>query len=391
MKVLFVHTYYKQRGGEDAVFENEMELCSSAVEVHKFTLSNSGSFVSVLFKLLFAPFNFVSVSRFKKVLTALRPDVVHLHNWHFAASPAIIYAAKRKNIPVVCTLHNFRLICPSATLFFNGEIFLASTAHGFPWTAVKKKVYRNSYLQTFWLAITVRLHRSLATWQSVDRYMALTAFAKNMFLHSDLKLKDEQIVVKANSAADKGFNVAERAGFFLFAGRLTDEKGIEVLLKAFKGSIHSLKIVGEGRLQNEVKQACDNNPQLSYLGPISNNETIELMKNATALIFPSVWFEGMPLTILEAFSTGTPVIASKLGAMEAMIKDGENGRLYKAGDAEELRTAIDEWSNLSKQQHDEYCRNARRSYEMDYSEENNLQQLLSIYNSVTKKVVAAKN
>lgn len=382
MKILLIHTFYGQSGGEDQVFSNEYDLLSSAIQVKKLCFYNSGNKLAVLFRFILGPYNIFALIKFKKAIKEERPDVIHLHNWHFAASPLLIRSAKKMGIPVVITLHNYRLLCPSATLFHQNELFTDSLAGGFPWKAIHKKVYRDSWIQTFWLASITYLHKKLKTWQKADRYITLSNFARELFLQSDLQLKQEQLVVKSNFVKDGGYNIKRRSSGFLYVGRLSPEKGIEVLLSTFADTEFQLNVVGDGPLRKEVEQAAAQNGNITYLGKKTNKETRDLMKSTGALIFPSIWFEGMPMTILEAFSTGTPVLASRLGSMQHLVSPGYNGLLFKSGDPESLLAGLHEWQNLDLLSKTVQCINARKTYLTHYTAETNLDQLLTIYRSV---------
>lgn len=381
MKILLIHTFYGQSGGEDQVFKNECDLLSCAAEARQLCFDNGGKKAQVLFKFILGPFNVFSLSKFRSAIKADRPDVIHIHNWHFAASPILIRAAKKLQIPVVVTLHNYRLLCPSATLFHNGKLFTESLKERFPWKAISNKVYRNSRFQTFWLAAITHWHKRLKTWQGVDRYIALNEFSKDLFLKSDLNLNENQIDVKANFVTDSGCNVKDREKYYLFVGRLSPEKGLPTLLAAFSNTGYELRIVGDGPLREDVERFANENTNIKYLGSRSNEEIRNLMKNARALVFPSIWYEGMPMTILEAFSTGTFVIGSRLGAMESLITHDHNGYLFTPGDIRGLRSSIAEWEALDLLSKTIKSINARRTYESHYTPEDNLDKLLSIYSS----------
>lgn len=383
MKILFVHTAYTERGGEDSVFHNEYELLSSHTDIHKVSFSNGGNKFKTALKFLLAPWNFSAAARLKKLILQHKPDVVHIHNWYFGGSPLLIRVVKKLGVPLVLTLHNYRLLCPSGTLFHQGRIFEESLKPGFPWKAVKNKVYRNSAFQTFWLAFTVYFHKLLKTWNAVDQYIALTPFARNLFLNSALNLRADQISVKPNFVEDKGYNLKNRSPRFLYVGRLTQDKGIEILLKAFAGTEHELQIIGDGPLKGKVLKAEKENSNIKYLGLRSNNQIINILKKSTALIFPSMWYEGMPMTIHEAFSTGTPVISSKLGAMETLIKDHHNGLFFEAGNYKDLREKLDHWNSLESKE--SFFVNARKTYEDKYTPNINLSTQLAIYNSAIVK------
>jgi glycosyltransferase involved in cell wall biosynthesis len=384
MKILYVHTSYEQQGGEDQVFANEVALMQPKHEVRQLLFNNGGKKYQMLFKFLLAPYNPISRYKFERILKKEKPDLVHIHNWHFCASPALILAAKKSAIPLVLTLHNFRLLCPSATLFHKDKIFVDSLNGRFPWKAVKEKVYRNSYLQTFWLAFTVNYHKWRKTWEAVNQYITLSSFAERLYLESGLKLKPEQLTVKPNFVSDPGYAIEHRGQHFLFVGRLCVEKGVHHLLDAFKVLPYQLTVVGDGPLREYVETAATVNSNIQYRGKQESAVVLELMKSASALIFPSIWFEGMPITILEAFATGTPVIAGRLGVMQSLITHEKNGILYEAGDANALHNAISSWASKIPASRREISKAARKEYERHYTPEANLNQILTIYNSVIK-------
>jgi glycosyltransferase involved in cell wall biosynthesis len=385
MKILYVHTSYEQSGGEDLVFANEVELMRREHEVQQLLFNNGGNRILRFFKFLFAPYNPFSIYRLNEMLKKEKPDVIHLHNWHFGASPGLISVAKKHGIPLVLTLHNYRILCPSATLFHKDGLYKDSLKAGFPWKAVKNRVYRNSYIQTFWLAFTVHFHKWLRTWQDVNKYITLSPFAEQLFLDSTLKLTRNQLAVKPNFVADPGYTTADRGVCFLFVGRLCIEKGLHHLIAAFKDLPYTLTIAGDGPLREYVEAASKTHANIQYQGKKDKAEIFELMRSASALIFPSIWFEGMPMTILEAFSTGTAVIAGRLGTMESLIGNEENGILYTPGDVRALKKAVASWVSNSPAQRLQISKSARDAYERLYTPESNMNQILTIYNSVIKE------
>jgi glycosyltransferase involved in cell wall biosynthesis len=384
VKILLVHTYYKIRGGEDATFEQEDKLLRENNDVETVVYHNNTG-IKGFFQFLFSVWNVAAAKKLIKRIKSFQPSVIHIHNWHFAAGPAIIRAAKQHNIPVVITLQNFRLLCPSASLMNGEKLFLDSIHQNFPWTAVKKGVYRNSILQTFWLAFVVWFHKKTGTWKKVDRFIVLTPFAQNLFLHSSLGLSKKQLVIKPNFINLPVLeNKPARSGF-LFAGRLTEEKGIKILIEAFSKTTIPIKIAGEGPLLDFVKNAMQNNPNIQYVGRLNNRSLINAMASCEALIFPSVWYEGMPITILESFATATPVIASNLGAMQFMIEHNYNGLHFAQGSVEDLLDKVFLWQSFSEKQKQEMGQNAFQSYIQQYTAEKNKQLLTDIYTEIISK------
>lgn len=380
MKILIVHSYYQIRGGEDAVFEQEKNLLQDGNEVERLAFKNKTGIKGAI-QFLFSIWNPLIRRQVRKKIKIFHPSVIHIHNWHFACGPAVIRVAKDLRIPVVLTLHNYRLLCPSASLMNKERLFLDSISQGFPWVAVREKVYRNSFIQTFWLACVVWFHKKVGTWRLVDKYIVLTPFAKTLFQQSTLGLTENQLVVKPNYVAHSKVVNTQRNGF-LFVGRLTEEKGIKVLLQAFSKLDFDLKIAGEGPLAEEVEAAAKLHSNIQYLGRLNKEAIIFNMFSSEALIFPSLWYEGMPMTILESFSAGTPVIASRVGAMESMINDHYNGLHFEVGNAEDLASKLNKWRALNEAEKLQLQQNAFQTYLNNYTPEYNRAQLLKIYDSM---------
>ncbi|MDR0606037.1 MAG: glycosyltransferase, partial [Bacteroidales bacterium] len=266
MKILIIHTVYRFKGGEDSVVESEKKLLQeNGNEVFSLIFMNSTNPVKALAVFFIALFNPVSYFKVIKTIKKFQPDVVHVHNWHFAASPAIFFAARKKRIPVVHTLHNYRLLCPSGILFHQRKLFLDSLQQEFPWQAIKKKVYRNSISQTFWLAFVIWFHYKIGTWNKVDKYIALTSFGKDLFVSSKSAVFAQKITVKPNFTYDL-HGIKSWLDSFLFVGRLSEEKGIDCLLEAFKSTGLELKIGGNGVLVGDIKKFCGKYHNIQYLG-----------------------------------------------------------------------------------------------------------------------------
>ncbi len=387
MRILIIHCAYQFKGGECNVVMEESTL-----------LKEAGNRVRVLqfdnqqyqyLKLLQMPFNITSYIKTLKVLMAFRPDVVHIHNIHFGGSPSILYAVKKMNIPMVMTLHNFRLLCPSGKLFNNGKIFLDSLSQDFSWNAVKKGVYKKSRLLTFWLAFSTYLHKKIKTWQLPDQYIVLSEHAKELFLQSPLQLNSSQLTVKQNFGYEPPFSPLPRQEHYLFIGRLSKEKGIEILLEAFSKLEYTLKIAGDGPYTKQLKDYCENHPNIEYLGALKKDKIYRELQECSALIFPSIWYEGMPLTIIEAFACGTPVIATNLGVMKNMVQHEHNGFLFEAGSIKDCVLQLHKWFYMDQAEKNIYYRNCRKTFTQQYTAEKNITRLMEIYNAVIPKRRAA--
>ncbi|SKB27641.1 Glycosyltransferase involved in cell wall bisynthesis [Parapedobacter luteus] len=382
MRILILHNHYQDPGGEDAVFEQERILLSTTETVSSLTFKNRKGWRGV-WQTLWSPWNVWAAQRIKQAIQRHQPDLIHIHNLHYAIGPIAVVIAKRMGIPVVMTLHNYRLLCPSATLFHHGKLFTSSLRAQYPWKAIRLGVHSHSIFKTCWLASTTWLHKKLGTWQQVDRYITLTDFARQLFIVSSFNVPAEKFVVKPNFVTRSRQSGQPREKHFLFVGRLTEEKGVKVLLDAFSTTGLRLRIAGDGPLRELVKEATKKQPHITYLGALRPAAIDAELASCTALVFPSIWYEGMPITLLEAFAAGTPVIASDLGAMRSMITEKQNGWRFPAGDATILRQKLQQWLDLDEASRRRIGNGARLTYEQHYTAERNKARLLDIYQSVT--------
>jgi glycosyltransferase involved in cell wall biosynthesis len=383
MRILLIHNKYKLPGGEDNVFAAESELLEGyGHEIDQLVFDNSviQTFLDKCLNGLRVFYNPASARQVERKIEAFKPDVIHVHNFMPLASPSVFFVANRYRIPVILTLHNFRLVCPSATLFHKNAIYEKSLTSLFPFDAIMKGVYRNSVLETAILACAVSLHHLLGTWRrKVDFYIALTSFSKEKLTSARVPLPADKILIKPNSVQDCGMGTSRRRDHFLFVGRLVEEKGLRTLLQSTWRSNFQLIIIGDGPMQQEVIEHTRKNPHVIYLGPQNKATVISHMKACAALIFPSLWYEGLPLTLIEAFSAGTPVIASRLGAMQELIQHGVNGLLFEPGNERDLVRCIE---SVHQQQVnvDLMSERARATYLRYFTPERNYNLLLTIYN-----------
>jgi glycosyltransferase involved in cell wall biosynthesis len=391
MKILFIHTYYIQRGGEDAVYEDELSLMRGAGWETESLLFNNRKHAAL--KFLFFFFNPVSFWKTCRAIRRFKPDVVHVHNWFFAASPAVFIAARWMRVPVVHTIHNFRILCPSSFLFVKNELFLDCMSRVFPLEAIRRKIYRDSAFNTGWLLTGTRLHYLLGTWQRIDLLICLTNPARQMLCDSLLRIQPERIAVKPNFFAGFGDptpstggapaeNATTRRKDFLFVGRLSPEKGISLLLDAFRNSPFALRIIGDGPLRAEVENCAADYPNIHYLGHQDKQQIIRYLYECEALIFTTIGFEQFGLVIIEAFSCGTPVIGPDTGSPSELIIEGYNGLHFRTGSVPDLRQKIQYFHALPQLTHQSFSRNARETYYKHYTPQTNLRLLSNIYKSV---------
>ncbi|MGX9418446.1 glycosyltransferase family 4 protein [Vibrio sp. WJH972] len=381
MKILIAHNYYQVRGGEDGVMENEVHLLKENGNiVLEYTIHNDHikSLLSKLLTMINVPFSYTEYKKFKLVLKKELPDVVHVHNYFPLFSPSIFYACKKANIPVVHTLHNYRAVCPTALLMHDREINERSI-HGRSWWTVLKKVYRGSFVGTFILAIMVELHKYLGTWLTkVDRFITLTNFARNKYIEAGWS--EKKVAVKPNFISDPyqgKKKVDKKGGYALYIGRLSQEKGIDILFDAWQGCDYPLKVVGDGPLKEFVE---DNSAgSIEYLGLKAKSEVIELITKADFIVMPSTWYEGFPMVLVEAFACGTPALVSKLGSMEEIVTVGKTGLHFETGNSRDLAVKV-QWMRKNLEQSQLMGSNARKEYLAKYTPEKNYELLMNIYN-----------
>ena len=370
------------------MFEQEYNLLKQSEEVKAVTFRNlSGMRGAGQF--LFSIWNFKAAQKVKKVMLEFTPDIVQIYNWHFATGPLVIRAAKKLKVKVIVSMANYRLLCPSATLVHKGKLFTQSIdKKGFPWDAVRHKVYRDSLFQTFWVAFTVYFHNQIGTWRSVDRFTVPTGTVKKLFTdhNSYLHIPGDQITVKPNFSNDGSFSHSSKRGrHFLFIGRLSEEKGIHLLLNTFENSSYELVIAGEGPLLNTVKESCSRFSNIKYVGKLNENGVREALNDCSALVFPSICYETFGLVISEAYSHGCPVIASNIGSPSELVLEGITGLQFTAGDKRSLQSRLTLWQNLNEADREKYRINCISLYKKLYTPEKNKENLLSIYHSVMEK------
>ena len=384
MKILSVHNSYQTPGGEDQVFAEEADLLRS--HGHQVVLYHTSNEQVKGKNPLILLGNTIWNKRIHDELRALmqreRPDVVHVHNTFPVISPAVYYAANEAAIPVVQTLHNFRMLCPAGTLFRDGHVCEECVGKRVPWPGVVHGCYRNSRLATAAGSAMLATHNYMKTWsKAVSAYIALSNFARDKFIEAGFPA--EKIVVKPNFLkTDPG--VGDGSGnYALFVGRLTPEKGINTLLEAWReiGTKLPLQIAGDGPMASEVERASREIEGVTWLKWLPREKVLETMKNASVLIVASTWLEPFGLILAEAFAVGLPVIASNLGSMSTMVEHERTGLHFSAGNAKSLVEAVGWWSAHPTEAALMRGR-VRLEYETKYTAERNYSQMMNIYESV---------
>ena len=386
MKIVIVHNRYQQPGGEDVVFEQETQLLRNhghevvTYERSNWELQNESSAldrVVLPFRIIWSR---ASRRDFARLLDREKPQLVHVHNTFVMVTPSIFSACRERGIPVVQTLHNFRLLCPVATFFRNGGVceeclegsLLRSVFHG---------CYRDSRSATAAVALMVKVHRMLETYQrSVNSFVALTNFSRTRFIAGGVPA--EKVFVKPNFVNPDPGNRTDIGDYALFVGRLSPEKRVNTLLAAWRllKSKIPLVVIGGGpqRSELEAEAVGSDLSHVKFMGHISRQETLMAMNNARFLIFPSEWYENFPVTIAESFACRAPVICSRLGAMQEIVTDQHTGLHFSPGNAQELADKI-EWAWNHPEQIREMGNCAREEFLQKYTADKNYPLLMNIY------------
>ena len=384
--ILIVHNYYQIPGGEDTVIANEKKMLEKhGHKVILYSRNNTELKQMSKIRMLFLPFttvfNLRTYQEIKKHIRRENIDLVHVHNTLNLISPAVYYAARSMKVPVVQTVHNFRLLCPGATFYRNGHICEDCVKNGLK-SAVKYSCYRGSKAQTLICAISTWLHRTTGIYGKLN-YICLTEFNKNKLLQ--LKhIKPERVFVKPNFVENNNSFIREeeRLNQFVFVGRLDKLKGVDILFEAWKRMGEgALKLIGcgMGPMEDWCKSFIKENVvNIEMRGFVPNDEALKIIANSKALVLPTQWYEGFPMSIVEAFSVGTPVICSDLGNAGSVVEEGITGYKFDYKSIESIMSAIDKMREqpLNKEK-------IKRIYEIKYSENANYKILNDIYTGIS--------
>jgi glycosyltransferase involved in cell wall biosynthesis len=388
MKILVMHNSYQQLGGEDVVFEQERRLLQQhGHDVVAYRRTNHEIEQFSMFERLGLVTRIISANDSKReigeILASFKPDLVHAHNTFMMISPSVYEACAEAHVPVLQTLQNYRILCPAAQLFRDGQVCQECTEHGLL-RSVWHGCYRDSRTATAAVALMLKTHRKRRTWtEAVTGYVVATEFAREKFIEGGLPA--EKIYVKPNFVDPDPGERSCAGDYALFVGRLSPEKGLSTLLAGWTRLSTSIPLViaGDGPLRStlEAEVAKNRLRQVTFRGQLSANETRAAMKQAAFLVLPSLWFEGFPMVLAESLACGTPVLGSRLGAMQEIITDGRTGLHFTTGDSADLTQKV-EWAWNHPSQLAEMGREARRDYESLYTPEMNYSLLMAIYQQV---------
>lgn len=382
MRILLVHERYRQRGGEDVVVETEQALLATrGSEVA--TLIDDNARIGDSSSLRLAAGTIWSREGYGMVSRAIaehRPDILHVHNTFPLLSPSIYYAARSHGVPVVQTLHNFRLMCANGFMLRGGKACDLCLERTVKWPAVLHGCYRDSRMASAAVAAMAGVHHGIGTWRNqVDLFLALNPHSRDLFIKGGLPA--DRVAVCAPAVRDPGPRPAandDRSGA-VFVGRLSPEKGVETLIEAWRGIDAPLDIIGDGPLAERL--ARDAPPQVRFLGSLTSDAVSTAMTRASILLFPSLCYENFPLAVAEAMAHGLPVLASADSSAVHMISDGETGAFAATGDVAHWRRQLS--SLMSRPDHlRQMGRAARAAFETNFSDTPAYERRMGLYRRV---------
>jgi glycosyltransferase involved in cell wall biosynthesis len=390
--ILMVHNYYRRENpsGENIAFELEatllrryghrvLEYTRSSDEIARYSAGRKARLP------LDSVWSTGTLRALRGLIAASKPQLAHFQNTFPLISPSAYRACRDFGLPVVQTLHNYRLFCPGAAFFRDGGVCEDCFGKTPPWPGVVHGCYRGSRAATAVVATMLTVHRVLSTWTDmVDLYIAPTEFARQKLIQGGLRA--EQIVAKPYFVAPDPGPGRHRGGYALFVGRLAPEKGIDTLLACWErlGGRVPLKIAGDGPVADRVADAAGRVPGVEWLGRKPLDEVYDLLGEAAVLIFPSEWYETLGRVAIEAYAKGTPVIAARIGAIAEVVEHGRTGLLFEPGDPESLAACV-EWAWTHRREMAKIGEEARREYQAKYGPEGNYRRLMEIYALATAR------
>jgi glycosyltransferase involved in cell wall biosynthesis len=381
MRILQVHNTYQNPGGEDVVVTSEHALLSARGHVvYQWLVHNDIIRAASGAAKVKIAFNSIWSHKSQKLamhlIDSFRPDVAHIHNTMPLISPSVYSACHQLNVPVVQTLHNYRTVCSSSYLYRDNRVCTDCFGRRLPYPAILHGCFRGSRVQSAFCVAGLSYNMLRGTYlDDVDLYIALTDFARDKLIAGGLPAR--KIIVKPNFIPVDVRQGGHDGGYAFFAGRLVPNKGVATLIKAWKllDQAIPLKVAGRGPLENLLQDVPNH---IEWLGQVTRDEVLDHMRDANFVIFPSEWYEPFGLAVIEAFATGAPVIASKIGAQADIVEDGECGWHFTPGAADELAEKVQQaWSDREETRRRGGV--ARLRFEERYGPDENYRMLMEAY------------
>jgi glycosyltransferase involved in cell wall biosynthesis len=388
MRVMLVHNRYRSAApsGENRVVDQESAaLAALGHEVVRFERDSDEIEQWSAARKALLPARVVWNREAHRDLTAAlrghRPDIVHVHNTFPLLSPAVLYACRDAAVPVVATIHNYKLACASGDFFRDGAV-CHDCADGLPVRAVLHGCYRGSRAATVPVALSASMHRQ--AWKSlVSAYVFISASQRDLL--AGLGLAPDRVFVRHNLIPRRSVKQAAREPIMVYAGRLDEAKGVRLLMAGWdcyrsKSGDSGLRLViaGAGPLESEVAGWASTRPSVEMVGQVDSGRCAELMSRSRAVILPSAWEETFGLVVVEAMAVGVPPIATGHGSFVELITPGVDGVLFRPGDPTALALAVAD-AEAHPEQYETYGEQARKTYEQRFDPDNSLERLIEIY------------
>lgn len=393
MKILAIHNFHRKgsASGDDQVYKSETKLLESHGNVVvRYTVSNddfdkagiAGKVMST-FGMLWSFKNYRAVQR---IIQEEKPDIVHVHTFFPLLSPSILYAAKRCGVRVVATLHDTRFICPCSTSL-RGNRLCNECGDGHYFRMFKYGCFKNSKWQSFIVAFIFKYHRIRKSfYKQIDRYICLNE--NQIVLLKSIGFDAKKIIKKYNFVPDVKANLKVESveglpnRYVVFYGRIGEEKGIRILMQIWdRISDIPLVVMGGGPLEDEFRSWAEQTNNVYFLGYTQHDKCLSIVKGGEFVVFPSIWYEGCSMVVIEAESLGKPLIVTNLGFSDEAIQNNVNGYKVSMGDVDGFLVAINRlWNESDKCV--ELGTNARGDYEAKYQPEDNYRQLIEVYKSL---------
>lgn len=383
--ILFIHNTYFEKGGEDSVVNQEIDVLRRQGYAVHILFFNNDAYRGFNLKILQAPARlFFSWSAYIKVYRLVRKHrirYVHVHNFSYSASASVFWAAKAAGANTLFTVHNYRLFCLNGIFFRQQQTCMLCEEKKSFGPGIAYRCFKSSTLFSSLLAASIRFHRKINTWhRKVDTFVVINPLIHQLLLNHGVsaeKLFDKSNFLEARLTPDPSEN-KPREDFYLFTGRMSEEKGVRHIVEAFQANGKKLVIVGNGPLENWIRQRS--NHAIQYHNAVPREALFSMYRSCKALLFGSLWPEGQPMTLIEAQSFGTPVIAAS-SAVTTQIIGSQRGLLYKPGDIGSLNHAIGTFEALSTEERKVMSEFTRSYFREHYTEERHLVALNTLYAS----------
>ena len=403
--LLSVNNYYYLRGGAETIFLSHNELIGGAGwDVIPFAMKHPdnrptvwseyfvdeleyGEKYSPLEKIKLAAKSLYSLEsrrNIHKLIKAVRPDICHAHNIYHHISPSILGLLRDNNIPVVMTLHDLKLACPAYRMLVNGEI-CERCKNGKLYNVVLNKCMKGSRTLSTLVMTEAVLHKMLGSYTDcVSRFIVPSRFYLNKFVEWGWNPDKFVYIPNFINIHDYVPNYAS-GDYFLYLGRLSFEKGAATLIKAAADAGVPLKIAGTGPEEMNLKKlAAENGGRVDFLGYLSGERLRDVLRSSRAVVLPSEWYENAPLSLLEAYALGKPVIGAKIGGIPELISEGETGFTFIPGSVDDLSGMLSQVAALAGERLVDMGRVARERAEREYDSSIYRSRILDLYENIMR-------